>query len=213
MKNLNKKIKISFAMFVFFCAFFVSASVSQAVTEVYFNNEAKTVSAGDNFSVDLMLSSSDKSINVIDGTIIYDKNKLEVKKINIKNSVFSLWTEEPSFDNKKGELSFVGGVPNGFSGKDGKILNINFSAKKSGDTLISFQDVFSVYANDGKGTQINPWLKPLSLTIGERPISPLLKTIKNIFSKPINYLWLFLLVVLFIIIRMFIKNKNKRREK
>jgi len=212
-KNYNKNIKIFIKMFVFFCAFFVSASVSHAVTEVYFQNEAKTVSAKDNFSVILMFSSLEKPINVIDGTILYDKDKLEIKKIKTGDSVFSLWTEEPTFDNTKGELSFVGGIPNGFTGKDGQILKIDFLAKKAGNTLVSFQDVFSVFVNDGLGTQINPWLKPLSLTINEKPMPPLLKNIKNILITPINYLWLFLLVVLFIIIRMFIKHKNKRREK
>jgi len=214
----NKKIKVFLIIFVFFSVFFSFAGISQASTEIYFKNaspvglwprETKEIFEKDIFSVVLMIS-SDKLINVINGTIFYDKDKIEIQKVKTGDSLFSLWTEEPAFDNEKGELSFIGGIPNGFMGRDGQILKISFLAKKSGNTLVSFKDIFSVFINDGLGTQINPWLKPLSLSINEKPTFSLFK---NIFVKPINYLWIFIFLLLFIIIKMFIRFKNKKRGK
>jgi hypothetical protein len=198
---------------IIFSILFLYPQISHASTEIYFNNNAKEILVGDSFTASLMISSPDKSINVIDGTLTYDKDKLEIKKVKTDDSVFSLWTEEPSFDNEKGELSFVGGIPNGFKGNVGEILQINFLAKNTGAVLVDFQDIFSVYENDGKGTQINPWLKPLSLTINKKVKPSLIPSLKNIFFKPSNYIWLLVLIVLFIIIKMFLKKKNKRSEK
>ena len=147
---------ISFVVVVIMISFFCFASVSKASTEIYFQNDTKEITQGDSFGV-FLKASSDKSINVVDGTVLYDKDKLQIKEIKKDNSILSLWTKEPIFDNKIGELSFTGGMPDGFAGKDGEILSITFLAKKTGTTTIGFQDIFSVYANDGLGTQINPW--------------------------------------------------------
>lgn len=163
--NFNKK--IHFLILIIISVFLLNVSMSYASTEVFFKKTVTEIKKGDTFSVDLKIS-SDKTINVIDGIIVYDKDKLEIKTVNKDDSLLSLWVKEPIFNNNIGELNFVGGVPNGFKGGDGEILNITFFAKKDGQTLIGFKDIFSVLANDGKGTNINPWLKPMPLTIDKK---------------------------------------------
>lgn len=201
--NYSKNIKFFLVIFILFFSFFIFAQISHAYTEVYFQNQTKEIIVGDTFSIDLKIASSDKQINVIDGIILYDKDKLEIKEVKINDSLFSLWVQEPIFDNEIGELSFIGGVPNGFQGQKGQILKIIFLAKKKGETLIGFQDIFSVFLNDGRGTQINPWLRPLSLTINQKSYS----SVQNIFFL------IFILILLFIIIKLFIKFRNKKHEK
>ncbi|HNW71903.1 MAG TPA: cohesin domain-containing protein [Candidatus Paceibacterota bacterium] len=217
--NKNKKV-LFLLYFVAILSFLSCFNISYASTEIYFENnskENKEIFVGDTFSINLKVSSIDKSINVIDGTILYDKDKIEVKEIKNKNSIFSLWVKEPVFDNKIGELSFVAGTPNGFSEKDGQILEIIFLAKNSGKTHIGYKDVFSIFENDGRGTTINPWLKPLYLDI--KKVSFLQKM--NILSYTTNLnsnfkysIFIFTLVVLCIIINLLIsKFWNKKNDK
>ena len=198
MKIINN---ISFFVVVVMLAFFSFAPISKAMTEISFENNNQNIQAGNTFKIDLKISSLDKIVNVADGTILYDKNKLEIKKVETTNSIFNLWTEQPIFDNKIGTLSFIGGASSGFKDINGQILSITFLAKKTGVTTIGFQDIFSVYASDGLGTQINPWLKPLSFTINKNPTLLFIRYI------------LLLLVFLFVIIKLFIKYKKRKNEK
>lgn len=188
--NLNKKIKFSLIGIIIIFAFFTFGKTSLASTEIYFQKETKDIKEGNTFLANLKIS-SEKIVNTIDGTITYDKDKLEIKKVKTDNSLLSLWIKEPIINNETGELSFIGGIPDGFEGKDGQILEITFLAKKEGSTLVGFKDIFSVFKNDGLGTQINPWLKPMTIII----------------NKNINYIqyalgFIFILVALFTIIKL-----------
>jgi hypothetical protein len=198
----NKKIKFSFIVIIIFILFSFR-NISFASTNVFFEKNIDTIKKGDTFQVDLKISSS-KPINVIDGTITYDKDKLEIKNIEKDDSKFSMWVKEPIFNNQSGELVFVGGIPTGFNGDNGKILTINFLAKKEGPTTIGFKDIFSVYINDGNGTKINPWLKPLSISIDKKV---------NDFSYLYNYTWVFILIVILFIIILLIKIKKRKNDK
>jgi hypothetical protein len=211
-KNLNKKISFYSIIFLSIFIYFSFVSISYATTvEVYFQKESKEITKDDVFIVDLKISSLEEIVNVIDGKIIYDKNNLEIKNVTIDDSLLSLWIKEPVFDNDIGELSFIGGVPNGFEGKDGQILKITFFAKKEGATLIGFKDMFSVFINDGKGTSINPWLKPMSLSIIKKS-DPLIKDDTNLILAKINnykyYAGMFVLILLLIIIKLLLRFKR-----
>lgn len=161
---LNKKTFLIFTSLVFvFFAFSAFAS-----TEVSLNSNTQNIAEGDNFTVDLNISTAKTSINVVDGKIVFDADKLEVKNISTDNSILTIWTVPVTFDNSKGQINFVGGIANGFLGAQGQILRITFLAKKRGQAKIDFKDSFAVFANDGKGTQINPWLKPITLDISPK---------------------------------------------
>jgi len=164
--NKNKfYIYIGFIIF----SFLFNISISHASTEVFFEKGETIIKRGDIFTIDLKIL-TDKTINIIDGTILFDKNKLKIIGINKDYSILTLWAKEPIYDNNIGELSFVGGVPNGYFGKEGKVINITFQAKNDGQTLVGFKDIFKVLANDGFGTNVNPWLKPIEINIGKNQI-------------------------------------------
>jgi len=168
-KNFKEK-KYLVVGAIFAIGFFLWPFGIKAATTVYFDLETPVIYESDTFLINLKISTPDKSVNVIDGTILYDNNKLEIKEVSAGNSLFALWPKPPVFSNDKGTLSFVGGVPDGFQGKEGEVLKIIFLAKSEGEAKIDFLDGFSVFLNDGQGTQINPWLRPLSLNILTRPL-------------------------------------------
>ncbi len=142
----------------------------KAATTVYLDLENQTIYKGDTFLVKIKISTPDKPINVIDGTLAYDNNKLEIKEVSTGGSLFVLWPKLPVFSNEKGNLAFIGGVPGGFQAEEGEVLKIFFIAKNNGEAKINFLDDFSVFLNDSKGTSAAPWLRPLSLNISKRPI-------------------------------------------
>jgi len=205
-------LKFYFFSVIIFSFLFIFPAIAQTSTEIYFKNENNQILNGDTFLIDLKIS-SDRSINVIDGTILFDKDKLEIKNINKENSIFSMWANEPVFDNDVGSISFIGGIPNGFKDDGGQVLGINFSAKKSGEAIVHFQDIFKVYLNDGLATEINPWLKPLKISIKKKDY--LENISKYVFVMNQNYIYyisLCILVILFIIIRVSLKFKNKKNN-
>src|SRR3989344_4332641 len=124
-KNKNKKY-ISIFTVMFILTFILIPKPSLASTQVFFEREVKEVKRGDVFSVNLKISSPDKSINVINGFVSYNKDILNIKNVKIDNSFLSMWVEEPTFDNETGILNFTGGVPNGYIGEDGNMVEITF---------------------------------------------------------------------------------------
>lgn len=168
-KNFKEKKYLIISAMILAAGFLFGPATVKAATTVYFDVENQAISEGDTFVVNLKISTPDKSINVIDGTILYDSNELEIKEISTGGSLLTLWPKSPVFSNDKGTLSFVGGISGGFQDKKGEVLKIIFLAKNKGEAKIDFLDGFSVFLNDGQGTQINPWLRPLSLSISEKP--------------------------------------------
>src|ERR1035437_4521830 len=181
MPNIKNTIKYKI-LITAISGFLLMFSSVHALTTVNFNTENTDIYKGNTFSVDFKIS-SDKSINVIDGTLVYDKTKLFIKDVNTDGSIFSIWQKSPIFDNKKGTITFVGGVPGGFTGNDGQVLTITFITKNDGQTTIDFQDVFSVYLNDGLGTKVNPWLEPIQLTIIPSQTETTIRQIAQILIK------------------------------
>ncbi len=204
----NKTIKYKI-LIALFAVFFLISSRAFALTTVYFDTANMNVQNGNVFDVNLKIS-SDKSINVINGTLIFDKSKLSVKAVKTDGSIFSVWQTSPVFDNNKGTITFDGGVPGGFVGNAGEVLTITFVAKNSGAAKIDFQDIFSVYLNDGLGTEINPWMQPMQLSIALSPtekeitqtVQVLLKTDKENNHLPSIISVLLILVIIFIFIKM-----------
>ena len=159
---LYGKIFISVAVILF--GFILSPTLAKAAT-VYFSPNSDNISQDDVFIVEARISSPEEAINVAEGTIKFDNNKLEVKELSTGGSIFSLWPKPPVFSNQDGKISFVGGVPGGFQGEDARVLKIIFLAKNEGEAELAFQDDTSLFLNDGSGTKISPWLRPMSLNI------------------------------------------------
>ncbi len=135
---------------LFFCILPVTKSEGASL---YLSPASGEYSVSSSFSVAIKVNSSESAINVVDATIAYPTDLLEVKSVSKNGSVLKLWTKEPTFSNSSGIVSFSGGVTApGFIGI-GTGLVINFIAKKEGQAQINFSSG-TVLAADGRGTNI-----------------------------------------------------------
>lgn len=157
-----KIIVIAVFVFVFF------PTLARA-SDFFFDSTTDQIYQGDTFIVQLKLSTTDNLINAVEGYLSFDNNKLEVKEISAGGSIFSLWPKPATVIGDNGEISFVGGVMGGFQGANGEILKIIFLAKKEGAAGINFENNSLLFLNDGKGTKVSYTVKPLTLSILERP--------------------------------------------
>ncbi len=137
--------------FVF--VFFGVCEAAQAAT-LYFSPSSGSYTVGSTLSTSIYVSSVDQAMNAASSVISFPADKLEVISLSKTGSIFSLWVQEPAFNNSAGAVNFEGIVLNpGFTGATGKIITVNFRAKAAGIAPLNFSSG-SVLANDGKGTNI-----------------------------------------------------------
>lgn len=147
-------------------------------------------SVGDSFSVNVLVSSPDQSVNAVSGSLIFPADKLQVTSISKVGSVVNFWVQEPTYSNVTGSADFEGVILNpGFTGASGKVVVVNFRAKASGIASISYA-AGSILANDGNGTNIldSNGLRGSQIAIsvlGPQVESESTETTPQIFSGPL----------------------------
>jgi hypothetical protein len=158
--KLSFKIKFAFIMFMFGLLF--SSQANAATLELALGQNI--VSTKEDISVLVSINSEDQDINTAQATIIFPANLLEVVKIDQVSSIFSFWLEQPSYDNAKGTIRFVGGSTSGFTGSSLKVMNIAFKVKGSGNGRLSITDG-AITASDGTGSNVYNTAKGLDINI------------------------------------------------
>lgn len=137
---------------VFYAAMFFP-NFADAAT-LGFSPSAGKFGAGQNFSVAIIVSTPDQAMNAVSGVVTFPPELLQVTSLSKGGSVVGLWVQEPSFSNSAGTVNFEGVALNpGFIGNAGRVLTINFRAKRAGSAQLSFATPV-VLANDGQGTNI-----------------------------------------------------------
>lgn len=140
------------ALVLLFSIFLIQPAAAQSGS-LLFSPASGSFKAGEIFSVELNLDTAEEFINAAEVKIYFPEENLEVLGIKKEGSVFSLWPEEPLFLNESGEISFIGGLPHpGFNGI-GRIITIEFKAKRAGEAVLSLEEL-KVLAHDGQGTKI-----------------------------------------------------------
>lgn len=130
---------------------FVSLAHAATISLLPANGNVVT---GQAISVGVVVSTPDQAMNAASGVISFPPDLLEVTSISKGGSVVGLWVQEPSFSNVAGTVNFEGVVLNpGFTGANGRVLSVNFRAKKAGTANLTFLTP-NVLANDGEGTNI-----------------------------------------------------------
>ncbi len=124
---------------------------------LYIVPEAGSFRVGENFNAGIYVS-TDEPVNAMQGVIAFPTEFLQaVNAASDGNSIVNLWVQKPSLSNAgdAGNVRFEGVVLNpGFTGTDGKIIDITFRVRKEGFAEVSFTD-FAVLANDGLGTDVS----------------------------------------------------------
>ena len=104
---MKKKVFILFILVSFWVTAF---SVRAGNASFYLSPSTGTYAVGDTFSVTVRLNSGGESINAAEGELTFDPNAILVVGISKANSIFSLWTTDPTFSNSEGKIVF-GGAP------------------------------------------------------------------------------------------------------
>lgn len=161
----TKNIKRFLTVFAVLFVVFVTSRHQVLAASLYFSPSAVSVVPGNIVSLRVMVDTSGRAINNVEGAVVYPSDLLEVVSLNKSSSIFSLWVEEPQFSNYAGKLTWNGGVPNpGYTGNSGEIVTVVFKAKKSGTASLVMTDA-AIRENDGLGTDIYSAYKPGSVTI------------------------------------------------
>lgn len=135
-------------------AFFLVPSSVLAAT-LGFSPTNATVSVGSTMTETVVVSSTNQAINAVSGVVSFPADLLQVVSVSKTNSILSLWIQDPTFSNTDGTVTFTGVVPNpGYIGSGGKVISIQFRAKKSGTGTVALSSSSQVLANDGNGTDV-----------------------------------------------------------
>lgn len=155
-----------FLALTFACLVLPKAALAASLS---FSVGSQTIHSGDVFEVQLNLDTQKQKINVLDSSIYFDANLLQVDDISTGGSIFNFWTRQPIYNNQAGKIVFTGGTSQSFSGSSGNVLTIVFSAKDSGQAPISLGVDSAVFLADGKGTKLSPHLNNQLVSISESP--------------------------------------------
>ena len=154
-KFLNKTNIFFIAILVF--SFFTKVEAAQVSIDL-----PKSVTVGQNISVDVFIDPEKTSINSIQAVIKFSEKHFDFKGFSTKQSTIPVWVENPK-EKKPGEISFSGVIPGGLdrlydplhsSNSLIPVVRLFFIPKEEGVAKFSFGEV-SVLKNDGLGTSAN----------------------------------------------------------
>lgn len=146
----------SFAYKVFFglalFAFFAAPTFSYAAS-IYFAPSSGSYEVGEQFSVNIFVSSDGQDINAAKATIESIGNNLQLVSVSQAGSIIDFWAREPQI-NGGGTVHFEGVLlGGGYSGSAGKLATVVLRARSVGDAVLSITSG-SILANDGQGTEL-----------------------------------------------------------
>ncbi len=146
--------KILWFLVFIFAVFSVSVLHAEAASLI-FSPSSGSYHQGENFTVSVLIN-TDQSANAVRGIVAYPTKYISVISVNYTNSIVDLWVRKPSFSNfgDSGNVTFEGVILNpGFTGPDGRIIDMVFRVKEQGSASVKTTD-FAILANDGLGTNI-----------------------------------------------------------
>ncbi|MDP3963858.1 MAG: cohesin domain-containing protein [bacterium] len=127
---------------------------SGAGATLYISPASGSYAVGRTFTVAVRVDTAGQAINAGEAALSYNPDVLEAVSISTEGSIFSIWTQEPTFSNYSGSLTFSGGLPSpGFNGPAGLLFSVAFRTKAAGSVSILFVSG-AILANDGQGTNI-----------------------------------------------------------
>lgn len=153
------------------CVLFCVSHVAQAAT-LYIDPPQPSLNRGDAVTLSVRLDTDEAAgecINSIDGVITYN-DAINPVDISIGQSIFPLWVEQPTIDKEKRQITFAGGIPNGYCGRvegdprlTNTILQLVFrapglsvgTAPVDNQGSVAFAPETKAYLNDGFGTEAN----------------------------------------------------------
>lgn len=138
--------------------------VSAATLSV--GSSGSTVNVGGTVTVTIRVNAGGQSINAAEGTVTYPSQLLKLNSVSKAGTIFTFWALEPTTATK-GQVAFIGGLPHpGYSGSNGTVMKLTFTALATGKATIGFSGG-KVLADDGYGTNIISGQSGTTVTIAE----------------------------------------------
>lgn len=163
--------KIGILKTIFIATALMLIPTSMFAARVYIEANTANVSAGDIVILSVKLDSQKATINSIDGSIgITGNENAIVNDFSLAKSLFTLWPQTPSLSADGSTISFVGGVPGGFSKDGATVFNIILETQKEGAITIAPKDII-LFANDGKGSRAPVTVDAFTLQINPKEVN------------------------------------------
>lgn len=166
---LKRILKLSLATIFLVGEVISMASVAQAARLIIAPSSG---SFSNTLTISVYVQSPDKSVNAYSGVVMFPKTHLEVVSLSKAGSIVSIWTQEPSFSNTNGTISFEGATfQPGFQGAKGKIISISFRPKDASEANVVFSSS-QILANDGLGTDVTEIPGTAKFILVKKEITP-----------------------------------------
>ncbi|MEI8248887.1 MAG: hypothetical protein WCG07_00115 [Candidatus Taylorbacteria bacterium] len=142
------------------------APIHAFAATVYIESSRNTISVGDTAVISVKINADAAVLNSVEGDITFKGNPgdLIIKEFSLASSSFGLWPRTPSLSTDGHTVSFVGGVPGGFSIEGTTMFKIIVQATKAGSVSVD-PSTISVYLNDGSGTKAPVIIKGVYIKI------------------------------------------------
>ena len=167
----------------FFGVVIASMLVAQPVmaATLYLDPASSTLARGDAEVISVRLDTDEvanECINAAEG-VLQLSGPVSAVDVSLGNSIFSIWVEPPSISADGKQITFAGGIPNGYCGRiagDPRLTNNVFDiivrttaiASTDGSTItgsVNFTEQTVAYLNDGFGTRAELQLFPKEITV------------------------------------------------
>ncbi len=156
---------------------------SVGAATLYLEPNNSTINLGDSIEVVVRLDTNElegECVNSVEGVLTYGPGVLPVD-VSLGESIFSLWIEPPTINTEAREITFAGGIPNGYCGRivgDPRLTNIlmtlifrapgfTVGASPDGASQIAFTGQTKAYLNDGLGTVAELRTLPATITVNQ----------------------------------------------
>lgn len=170
--------RLNFLKLIILVALIAAAPGAFAAT-LSISPDTGVYTSGGTFTVSVVLNTAGDPVNAAEGTIKFNAGELSVVGVSRTTSIFNLWTQEPTYSNSAGTVSFGGGSPSGYSGSRGTVMTITFMARNAGTARVNFSNG-SVLAADGLGTNVLTNMNGGTFTIASQEVQPEPETIEYI---------------------------------
>lgn len=146
--------KMLFVLVAFFVGFgmWLAGFLSAQASVYSITPEVGANVVGSTFDVSVMLDTQGQTINALQMDLQFPADKLQLVSPSVGNSIIEVYTSPPRYDNTKGTVQIIGGIPNGINTNKGLVAKLTFRVKSVGQANLRFAGDSQVLLNDGHGT-------------------------------------------------------------
>ncbi len=172
---MNIFYKIFFGLILL--VFFATPAFSYAAS-IYFVPSSGSYTVGEQFSINIFVSSDAQEMNAAKATIKSLNNNLQIVSVSQAGSIIDFWAQKPQLNGNNSAYFEGVMLGSGYSGSAGKLVTLVVRARAVGSTALVVSSG-SVLANDGLGTKLSTNLGKANFSVSAK------KTESTLVSKSI----------------------------